>query len=246
MKIFPVSSNRALVALVLSSFLVTSAYAGNKDCVINNGMSEDLAAYIKTTDNLLSRIEEESAKKQCGANVSNGESTSANADKAMSAVIGSMNERIGFSNFYTSERFYVDLALKTEVPKGITRDHEQLRKEIEHIKNTMEMVYRRCADSTVSTSNLSEDPLYSTSGKTFGTVLTDMLKNQVDMMNFYRETVLGDNTEDKYTFILVGNSQDFESKIQGNYGPAAFGRCIKESDFFKDIKESFNRIVNLG
>lgn len=89
-------------------------------------MSEELTAYIKTTDNLLSRIEEESSRKQCNANANGGNSASASIDNATSAIVGSMNESIGFSNFYTSGRFYIDIALKTEIPMGITRDHEQL------------------------------------------------------------------------------------------------------------------------
>lgn len=101
-----------------------------------------------------------------------------------------MNESIGFSNFATSGRFYIGIALKTEIPAGITRDHERLGKEIERINGMIEMVHGRCAEDTVSTSNLSEDPVYNTSGKTLGTILTEVLKNQVNMMNFYRETVL--------------------------------------------------------
>jgi hypothetical protein len=67
----------------------------------------------------------------------------------------------------------------------------------------MEMVYNRCAEDVTPTSNLSEDPTYSTVNKTLGVMLKEILRNQVDMMNFYRETVLGDATKDQYSFILV-------------------------------------------
>lgn len=66
----------------------------------------------------------------------------------------------------------------------------------------METVYGQCAESIVPTTNLSEDPAYSTVNKSLGDILKKVLINQVDMMNFYRETVLGDSTEGK-SFILV-------------------------------------------
>ncbi|HBB27630.1 TPA: hypothetical protein DCZ36_04010 [Candidatus Gracilibacteria bacterium] len=246
MKIFSSFLNCSLIVFLFSSFLITSAYAGENDCVIKNGMSEELAAYIKTTDSLLAGIGEEATKKQCNANANGENSASASVNKTKSAVVGSMNESIGFSNFATSGRFYIGIALKTEIPAGITRDHERLGKEIERINGMIEMVHGRCAEDTVSTSNLSEDPVYNTSGKTLGTILTEVLKNQVNMMNFYRETVLGDRTDDSYAFILVGDSKVFKSKLQKSYGPDAFEKCNKESDFFKDIKDAFGRITSLG
>ncbi len=157
-----------------------------------------------------------------------------------------MNEAIGFSNFYTSSRFYIGIGLKTEIPAGITRDHERLGKEIERINNAISFVHSRCAEDVVPSSNISEDSVYLTTGKTLGVILKEVLQNQVDLMNFYRETVLGDKIDDKYTFILVGNSKDFQSKLKGNYGPAAFETCVKKADFFKKIKNAFNRITTLG
>lgn len=108
------------------------------------------------------------------------------------------------------------------------------------------LVDSRCAEDITPAANLSEDSVYITSGRTLGTILTDMLKNQVNMMNFYRETVLGDKTDGKYTFILVGDSKIFESKLQESYGPKAFNNCIGKSDFFKDTKEKFDRITKEG
>lgn len=127
-------------------------------------MSTELSTYLKTTEKLLSNIRAEASKTSCGLN--GGESSSASIEKTSSAFVGSMNEAIGFSNFATSGRFYIDLALKSEIPAGITRDHEQLGKEIDRIKNTMEIVYNICAGDLIPMSNLSEDPVYNTTGKT--------------------------------------------------------------------------------
>lgn len=197
-------------------------------------MSEELAKYLSTTDNLLSRITEESAKTPCNTNANGENSAMASIDRTMSAVVGSMNESIGFSNFYTSGRFYIDIALSTEVPVGITRDHTRLGKEIERIQGVIELVHSQCGEDIVPASNLSEDTMYNTSGKTLGTILKEVLENQVDMMNLYRETVLGDKPDGK-TFILVGDSEAFVSKLQKNYGPKAFEACVKKTDFFKDV-----------
>lgn len=236
----------ASMTLFVASVCIIPAYASGAACDIDNGMSEELTAYIRTMGNLLSRIEEEAAKKQCNTNTGSENSASASVDKTMSTVIGSMNESIGFSNFYTSGRFYIDIALKTEIPRGITRDHERLGKEIERIKNVIETVHGRCAEDIVPKLNLSEDPVYDTSGKSLGAMLTEILKNQVNMMNFYRETVLGDKTDNAYSFILVGNPDIFRLKIQKSYGPNAFESCVRKSDFFKSVKEAFGRIVGLG
>lgn len=157
-----------------------------------------------------------------------------------------MNGAIGFSNFYTSGRFYIGIALKTEIPAGITRDHERLGKQTERINAMIDLVHSHCSEDTIATTNLSDDTVYTTIDKTYGTVLQEVLSNQIDMMNFYRETVLGDKADDKYNFILVGNPKDFISKLQSHYGPDAFESCIKKSDFMAKVKESFSRITNLG
>ena len=170
---------------------------------MDNGMSEELITYLRTADALLSKIGDDTSKVQCGIGTDGGNSASASAERAQSTIVGSVNERVGFSNFATSGRFFVDMALKTEIPVGISRDHEQLGRELERINSMIEIVHGRCAENTALSSNISTDTVYTTTDKTFGKILTDMLKNQVDIMNFYREIVLGDRTDNKYDFILV-------------------------------------------
>lgn len=118
---------RTIVFMVLSFCTVDFSYAAataTQACSINQGLSEELTAYVATLGKLLSKIETEATKKGCGTDGT--ESTSANINKTASAFVGSMNESIGFSNFTTSTRFYVGMALRTEIPPGITRGHEQL------------------------------------------------------------------------------------------------------------------------
>lgn len=242
MKIFLLLSSLVL----LSGFFLSPVYASAEACAIKNAMSEELSSYIRTTEKLLSKIIDEASEKQCDTSGNGADSASASLNKTTSAFVGTMNAGIGFSNFATSGRFYIGIALSTEIPASIPRDHAKLGREIERIKNTIELVHNRCAEDVVPSSNLSDDSVYDTSGKTLGTILTEVLRNQVDMMNFYRETVLGDEVSDKYSFILVGDSKDFQSKLRESYGPKAFEACNKEADFFRDIKEAFSRIVTLG
>jgi hypothetical protein len=203
MKIFSSSLGKIFTVIVVSFFCVTSVYAGEEGCTMDNGMSEELITYLRTADALLSKIGDEASKVQCGIGTDGGNSASASTERAQSTIVGSINERVGFSNFATSGRFFVDMSLKTEIPVGISRDHEQLGRELERINSMIEIVHGRCAENTALSSNISTDTVYTTTDKTFGKILTDMLKNQVDMMNFYRETVLGDRTDNKYDFILV-------------------------------------------
>lgn len=244
MKILLLFLKSIFTIFLLVAFFVTSVSALGADCAIKDGMSEELTEYIRVTEKLLARVGEEASAKQCNANANGQNSASASVNNTKSTIVGSMNESIGFSNFSTSGRFYVDMTLKSEIPPGITRDHERLGKETEHITNLIELVHSRCAENTILETNISEDPVYSTSGKSIGTVLTEVLRNQVDMMNFYRETALGDATEGKYTFILVGNPKTFVTKMREHYGPDAISSCNSQSDFFKDVKDAFVRIYN--
>gem|GEM_PF-4229512 len=157
-----------------------------------------------------------------------------------------MNETLNFSNFFTSTRFYIDIVLKSEIPPNFKRDHERLGSEIENTKIVYEKVYSKCAGEKIISSNLSDDPSYDTSGKTLGTVLKDLLQTEVNMLNFYREAVLGDATNDKYTFILVGDNTTFKEKLRKNYGPKAFEACTKDTEYFQNIKDSLGRIGNMG
>lgn len=67
MKISFVLPHRILTTIFLIPFLITQVYADDA-CVIKNEMSPELASYIKTTENLLSRIREEAGKNQCNSN----------------------------------------------------------------------------------------------------------------------------------------------------------------------------------
>ena len=225
--------------------MADGVWAKGEDCPIENGMSKELAAYIQTTTKLRTAIEAEAWKNQCGIDANEGNGASASIEKAQSAIVGSINETIGFSNFFTSGRFYVGLALKSEIPPGITRDHEALGREMERIRNTVELVYNKCADGVISKTKLLDDPIYDTTKLSLGTIAKDMLKNHVDMMNFYRKTALADDTSGS-DFKFVGNSEEFVVKLQNSYGPDALSKCTQSSDSFQGIKEAIDRISDGG
>lgn len=109
----------------------------------------------------------------------------------------------------------------------------------------MEIVYAHCAENSVAENNFLETDPYETKGKTNGTIIQELLINQVEMMNFYRATVLGD--EAPYSsFKLVGNSEQFETDMIDHYGPQGFAECIQKNDVFKGIKEALTRISTGG
>ncbi|MDP2103353.1 MAG: hypothetical protein Q8K26_00335, partial [Candidatus Gracilibacteria bacterium] len=178
-----------------------SVFAADSDCPTKNSTSEELTSYLQKSQTLRAKIANEAEKYDCNTNNPEGNSASATVDSTQSAFVGSMNETLTFSNFFTSTRFYIDIVLKSEIPPSFKRDHEQLGREIEYTKIVYEKVYSKCAGEKIISSNLSDDPSYDTSGKTLGTVLKDLLQTEVNMLNFYRESVLGDATNDKYTFI---------------------------------------------
>jgi hypothetical protein len=81
------------------------------------------------------------------------------------------------------------------------RDHARLGKELEKIKSTIDTVYGRCAGNIIPAVSIQkEDILYNVSGNSLGEILTEVLKNHINIMNVYRSTVIGDlhNKEDLY------------------------------------------------
>lgn len=237
---------KLILLFVLCGALSSSVLAAGSDCPTKNSTSEELTSYLEKSQTLRSKIANEAEKYECNTNNPEGNSASATIDNTQSAFVGSMNEALTFSNFFTSTRFYIDVVLKSEIPPNFKRDHDRLGNEIESTKAVYERVYNRCAGEKIISKNLSDDPGYDTSGKTLGWVLKDLLQTEVNMLNFYREAVLGDATNDKYTFILVGDNAAFKEKLRKNYGPDAFEACTKETNYWEQITESFGRITSMG
>lgn len=78
------------------------------------------------------------------------------------------------------------------------------------------------------TENLSEDPTYSTKGKTISTVLDELTSNHIEMINYYRKAVIGFSLMSDPTFILVGDNDAFKAALKKSYGPQAFEDCVVE------------------
>lgn len=235
--------------ILLFTLIITCSspvFAAGWPCPTKNSTSEELTSYLQKSQTLRAKLSAEAEKYECNTLNPEGNSASATIDNTQSVFVGSMNETLTFSNFFTSTRFYIDVVLKSEIPPSFKRDHDRLGSEIEYTKTAYEQVYNRCAGEKVLSKNLSDDPSYDTSGKTLGTVLKDLLQTEVNMLNFYREAVLWDATNDKYTFILVGDNATFKEKLRKNYGPDAFEACTKETNYWEQIKEQWAIIVNLG
>lgn len=128
-----------------------------------------------------------------------------------------MNSALGFSNFATAGRFYIDVALRTEIPPAITRDHRKLASELDKIREAIDIVYNRCSNNTIVDKNFIDEKIYQTKGKTTGSILQELLINQVNMMNMYRSVVLGDTLSNS-SFLLVGDNASFEASMRKNYG----------------------------
>lgn len=64
------------------------------------------------------------------------------------------------------------------------------------------MVYSQCAGNIPVGDILKEDTAYNVSGTTLGEILTEILKNQITIINVYRGVVIGKNISEP-NLILV-------------------------------------------
>lgn len=232
-----------ILALSIVSIMAFSSaplsYAAGA-CVIESAPSVELGAYLVNTETVLQGVLDKAV------NTCPTDSLGSSADKLQSALVGTLNSSIGFSNFVTATRFYV-MGLGTEVPPQLDRDHASLGRSLEQIRDAMTIVYERCSENTPIYENFLPSG-YETKNKTAGNILRELLTNQVDMMNFYRATVLGDTIPDT-SFILVGDSGTFKSDMVSHYGPGAngdYGQCLQKTSVFQDLKTAIKRISEEG
>lgn len=119
---------------VLALFSTTLSYAAGGSCVIENAPSVELGTYLVNTETVIRGVLDKSV------NACPTESLGSSADKLQSALVGTLNSTIGFSNFVTATRFYV-MGLKTEAPPQLDRDHASLGRTMEQIQDAMRIVY---------------------------------------------------------------------------------------------------------
>lgn len=232
---------RKFAIATLVFFLPLQVFADDvaKDCSIRDGVTAELSTYLSNVDTVLSAIPTDN---KCQPNANGKNSATASIEQAISSIVGTINNSLSLTNFFTSTRFYVGIALKTEVPPGFTRDHTSLIRSLDRIERKMEDVYARCATDLPMPAVSMKDANYSTDGKKVDAVLKDMLGNASNMLNFYRETVLGDNTEGDYSLILI--PKDFETSLAKTHGPKAFECSAKKEPFFKKITDAIDKIAN--
>ncbi|MFZ3233664.1 MAG: hypothetical protein WA194_09380 [Patescibacteria group bacterium] len=160
--------------------------------------------------------------------------------------MGSVNRSLKTTNVMTSFRFTVDLIRRTELPAGIRRDHALLDQRQRKLIAAIDSLAANCGSDLVFDTEVSPFPTYVTKNAKIGDVLQDLLSNHTDVMNVYREAVLGDEpgSQPSLTFAPDG----FVASVKADYGPKAIATCntTGEGTFFEKMSAAITRIGNLG
>lgn len=239
--------NKKTVALVIALSVSTgfsNAWAAGS-CSIKDAPDKAVQDYVKGVDKMISEAMRVSGNATCQDPSGNRTATS-DADKAQSSVMGSVNRSLKTTNVMTSFRFTVDLIRRTELPAGIRRDHSLLDQRQKKLIAAIDSVASNCGSDVVFDTEVSPFPSYVTKNAKVGDVLQDLLSNHTDVMNVYREAVLGDEPGSQPTLTFAPDG--FVSSVKADYGPKAIAACntTGEGTFFEKMKQAVDRIGNLG
>lgn len=233
-----------LVIAVSALSGISNAWAAG--CAIKEAPSPALRNYIKGLDNLISEAVRLGGTGNCNSNAEGNRNATSDVDKAQSSVMGSVNKSLNTSNVVTSFRYTVNLVRRTELPAGIRRDSSLLDQRQRTLIAAIDSTASSCGSDVVFDSEVSPFPPYSTKGKKVGDVLADALSNHTNVMEAYREAVLGDEPVTVTDLSLV--PPGFIDSLKDAYGPKAMEACNTsgEGTFFEKMKQAIDRIGNIG
>lgn len=238
-KLFPIL---ALAISVSTGFSSTWA-AGS--CSIKEAPDPAVQEYLKGVDKVISEAMRVGSDSTCESPSGNRTAT-ADVDKAQSSVVSSVNRSLSTSNVVTSFRYTVDLVTRSELPPGIRRDHSLLDQRQRKLIAAIDSLAASCASDKLFDTEISPFPTYVTKGQKVGDVMQSLLSNHTDVMNVYREAVLGEEPGSAPELTFAPAS--FIATVKKAYGPSALAACNTsgEGTFFEKMKQAIDRIGNIG
>lgn len=179
----------ALLVIALSASTGFSSALAAGTCSIREAPDPAVQEYLKGVDKVISEAMRAGGNSTCESPSGNRTAT-ADADKAQSSVVSSVNRSLTTSNVVTSFRYTVDLVTRSELPPGIRRDHALLDQRQRKLIAAIDALASACGSETLFDAEASPFPSYVTKGRKTGEILQSLLSNHTDVMNVYREAVL--------------------------------------------------------
>gem|GEM_PF-5886438 len=135
-----------------------------------------------------------------------------------------MSSVVNFSGFFSSFDFYVAIPITQEVPYPVKRDHQRLNTENERIKKLLKRITRSGYGSVKieDACNGVEESSCSLSGDA-RSILTQLLKNNKYITDFYRLSIADSGARGNQSFILV--PERFVEEMQDHYNKTTLYDC---------------------
>ena len=229
-----------LYILISLSFLFISgkgvfADACTDRCKIQDAPAPVLEKYLDTT----LRITRSISKK-----VSESEPTTKLTNKVRNSILGSLGQTLNFSGFFSSFDFYVGFPAVSDIPYPIKRDHERLEREWERLARYLQKIIRS-GYGEVSLENICDNiPNCNTSG-TARSILVELVRNNKNITDAYRLSVLGRSNIAQQSFIFV--PENFSDKMEEYYNKDTISACSScEEAYWAKIQKEISKIWKIN
>ncbi len=238
----------ALAAITVST-MPSDAFAAGGSCEIKNAPSAEVKAYLKGVNEFAGAVRKKISGARCDGmtDAENGGAT-ADVESGANRALASVNRALTAENVFTSFRFTADLIRRTELPPAIRRDYSVLSSRQKTIDALFGPTFGNCANELVLDENIAAFSMTDTTGAKLGDVLESFLQNHVNVMEAYREAVIGNPSTVTDLPFVPGGRDAFVAGLERAYGPSAVEVCNASDpkSFYATVTEAVNRIGNLG
>lgn len=232
---------KKIVLIIFIIFFTNSlAYASGdcSSCTIKEAPAQVLQKYLENQKKVISKIKSKVW----------GKTVNYSTDELTNMFSVSINQLLDF-NTYFSDFEYIRLELFTSVPKEIKRDKLKIEKELTNVENEIERsIKRKYAWVTVSSKDICQWIDNCTLSWTVISVLTDIAKNNIQVLALYKNSIIWQNQE-KFNFILVPNT--FYDDLIKSYNKNTLMNCSQcewwtFNDISKKVKEIAKNMKDIG
>ena len=225
------------ILLILCFFLITlsgtSASECSKSCKISDAPAPVLTQYI--TD--LQTVRENITDALLAASID--QNTTA---PKISSIASAFNPILNFWDYIWSFKYYIKTPLLNSVPSHIRRDHELILRENKKLTQILQTSMTRLRSEVSVWEICAGIQNCNLNNTTAQTALTELLKNNNQILQFYRALITGDE-------ILLQNSQylltesAFLSEMRNYYNASTLNACSQCAwEFWKNASEQIKNI----
>lgn len=235
-------------------------WAVSAECTVQFEPAKVISEYLSNTERVMTKIREVTASSRCGLEGTGVVAGifSQPAQEGMrlgSEVVQASNEVADFSSFLSTWEFYVIMPItQSDAPSYLYRDNELLERQHEKIQQLGKTLARKCAlnakiaaQSVEIKGKTGNAAQYPATEKTVSDVLGDLIKNNGDVLTYYRNIAIGwkalesqkrlENSQESPFFPNQGT--EMMSKAYDGSSP----ECQTGNQTFQQLIEAGGRIV---